>query len=143
MADPPSDQPTAASILRALLLTPTHFLLHPTLSSLRATLDESDPRLSRATDDAHLKLALREIARYRRGTVEEVEGRIGRYKLLPKERRERAIEPESDEEPGGERPDALPLAEVMELLAAEEARLSAELEEAEVELQRTKAELEA
>ncbi len=85
MADP--DQPTAASILSSLLLTPTAFLHTPTLASLRATLDSASAHLSAHTYDDALRLALKQVVRHRRRVVDEVEERIGRYKLVGKEAR--------------------------------------------------------
>lgn len=80
-----SDPPTAASILSALLLTPTAFLQTPTLASLRATLNSHNPNLSAQTNDHNLRLALKHVIRHRRKVVDQVEERIGSYRLLPKE----------------------------------------------------------
>lgn len=150
MAPPRMDEmPTAQSILTALLLTSTAFLI-PTLPSLRLLLTTASPSLSSSTTDATLKLYLREITTDRKLARSEVEKRIRSYRLLRKDASSKKgkgkasveDEEESDEDKGVEF-DEVGLATALERLEEEERATQDRLNALQVALEGSRKNLDA
>jgi hypothetical protein len=150
MAPPRMDEmPTAQSILTALLLTSTAFLI-PTLPSLRLLLTTASPSLSSSTTDATLKLYLREITTDRKLARSEVEKRIRSYRLLRKDASSKKgkgkasveDEEESDEDEGVEF-DEVGLATALERLEEEERATQDRLDALQVALEGSRKNLDA
>lgn len=133
--------PTAQSILTALLLTPTTFLL-PSLSSLRQLLHNTSPSLSTATDDKTLKQYLRDLQRQRASIDDGVKEAIAGFRLG---RSAAGAGGTGGEEGEGEEEEVeeLELADAVERLEEEERRLVGEVEAVESALEGCRARLDA